>query len=144
MRMGADSGGRIGGEAGEDMTDEMLFDVPRVEPIPEPIPEPVKPKSQRERTPDEQSAIAAFTGVGFPAGSWDKRFIRNLREKETISEKEAPQLWRLFVRYRRQICCPEKHRLMTLAELLAAPDFRKVQAAENLKARIEEMRKAVG
>lgn len=52
------------------------------------------------------------------------------------SQNQASQLWRLFIRYRRQMDFPDKQRLLTVAEKLAAPDFRK-ERAKDLKSRDE-------
>lgn len=91
-------------------------------------------------------AIAALGCVTFPVGSWDKRFVRDIATSHGITEKQIPQLWRLFIRYRRQIDCPRKVELLDLAAKLSAPDLRKQQAMERAKAvaldSIEEMRKA--
>lgn len=67
--------------------------------------------------------------------------MRDLSSGETISEKQAPQLWRLFIRYRKQISFPDKQRLLQLAETLAAPDFRKVNKAANEQAKIDELKR---
>ena len=100
-----------------------------------------KPVSRRPMTADESLAYHAMCGhVRFPAASWDKRFFNQLREN-AISDKEAPQLWRLFIRYRRQIGYP---RLLKIAESLSAPDFRKQQKALSEQARIDEMKKKYG
>lgn len=93
-------------------------------------------------TPDEMQAIERMHVVTYPVASWDKRFMRSLSECETISEKEAAQLWRLFIRYRRQMNFPGQLELLRMAEGLAAPDFRKQQKAAEEQAKIEEMRKA--
>lgn len=89
----------------------------------------------RNRTPDEELAISQMKAVSFPVGSWDKRFFRALSSGTQITDKQAPQLWRLFIRYRRQMNFPAKERLLKLAEGLSAPDLRKEQA----KARAKEL-----
>lgn len=84
-------------------------------------------------------------GVTFTPASWDKRFaahLQNCLRVGTIGEKAKPQLWRIFTRYRRQTSGPRKAQLLGIAEQLAAPDFRKQQAALAEQARINEMRKA--
>lgn len=91
-------------------------------------------------TKDEATAVAALKVCTFPAASWDKRFVGDLTANE-LSDKQRPQVWRLFVRYRRQINCPDKARILALAEKLAAPDFRKQQAAEREQARINQLKK---
>lgn len=105
------------------------------------------------RTPtneDERTAVLALQHVGMPPASWDKRF-RNQLSELALSEKERPQVWRMFVRYRRQIHgqvingvslrgAPLQN-LLALAEKLAAPDFRKQQAAAAAQARIDELRR---
>lgn len=91
-------------------------------------------------TPDEVVVIAALRRVRYPAASWDKRFANQLSD-DGLTEKQRPQVWRLFIRYRRQINCPDKARILAMAEKLAAPDFRKQQAAEREQARINQLKK---
>ena len=83
-----------------------------------------------------------------PCGSWDKRFRRevlcNAEVSGKISDKAAAQLWRLVIRYRRQIVHPEKSVMMKIAEEKAAPDFRKQNAAANEQAKIDEMKRKYG
>lgn len=90
---------------------------------------------RRRMTEDELLAIAAMRGVTYPVASWDKRFMGALSSGETISQKESVQLWRLFIKYRRQTNFPDKPRLMQLASSLAAPDFRKIAAAKKVEAK---------
>lgn len=91
-------------------------------------------------TPDEMQAIERMHCVTYPVASWDKRFMRNLSGCETISEKESAQLWRLFIKYRRQMAFPDKSRLLALAETLAAPDLRKLEAARRAQAEIDHLK----
>lgn len=91
-------------------------------------------------TPDEMQAIERMHSVTFPVASWDKRFFRSLSSCETISEKESAQLWRIFIKYRRQMGFPDKARLLQLAESLAAPDLRKVAAAQRAQAEIDALK----
>lgn len=95
---------------------------------------------RRIMSPDELQAVEQMHGVTYPVASWDKRFMRSLSGMETISEKESAQLWRLFIKYRRQISFADKQRLMNLATSLAAPDLRKVEAARREQARIDELK----
>lgn len=76
--------------------------------------------------------------VTFPVASWDKRFYRSLSSGELITENESAQLWRLFIKYRKQMSFPDKARLLAVAEKLAAPDFRKLEADRREQTRIEE------
>lgn len=80
-------------------------------------------------TPEESEAVRCLGQVRFPTASWDKRFAHSLSGKTTITDKEAPQVWRLLQRYRRQWSSPMKAELLALATERAAPDFRKQQAA---------------
>ena len=91
-------------------------------------------------TDDERIAVEALARVSYPPASWDKRFSRQL-SPEGLTDKERPQVWRLFIRYRRQISHPRRAELLRKAESLAAPDFRKQQAAANEQARIDELRR---
>lgn len=91
-------------------------------------------------TPDEMQAVERMNVVTYPVASWDKRFMRSLSEAETISDKESAQLWRLFIKYRRQMSFPDKARLLEIARRLAAPDFRKLAAAQREQARIDELK----
>lgn len=102
-----------------------------------------KPVPKRPLTDDERAAIKAIQHVGMPAGCWDKRFRRDVLdvalETGKIGEKSVAQLWRLFIRYRRQIPAELKARLMRIAESYSAPDFRKLQAAANAQAKIDAL-----
>lgn len=111
-----------------------------------------KPIDRRLTTPDERNVILAMRRtVTFPVASWDKRFFHHLLEMEDrgtesihfrITDKEAPQLWRLAVRYRRQWCrTADDTRLLRVAESLAAPNFRKQQRAAREQERIDEMKR---
>lgn len=107
----------------------------------------MKPSPKRPLTLDELSAIEALGSVRFPVASWDKRFYRDAlchaQHTGEIGEKSAPQLWRIFIRYRRQLALSptDRHRLLKVAEALSAPDFRKVNAAASEQARIDEMKR---
>ena len=92
-------------------------------------------------TSDELQAVEQMKCVTFPCGCWDKRFYRDcLSCQSAISEKAAAQLWRLFIRYRRQMSFPDKGRLLGLAEKLSAPDFRKLAKMEREQAEINAMK----
>ena len=91
-------------------------------------------------TPDELQAIERMHGVTYPVASFDKRFMRMLSGCETISEKEAAQLWRILIKYRRQMSFPGKAELLRMAEGLAAPNFRKQQAAARAQAEIDALK----
>lgn len=97
-------------------------------------------KERRPRTPEEIKAIELMARVSYPCASWDKRFMRHLSEIDGITEKEAPQLWRLFVKYRRQINLSDRGDLLTYANIQAAPDLRKIEAARKEQARIDELK----
>lgn len=79
-------------------------------------------------TPSEVEMVNCLQRVTYPAASWDKRFTRSMAGASGITEKESPQVWRLFKKYRRQISTPYKGVLLQMAEELAAPDFRKKSA----------------
>ena len=89
-------------------------------------------------TVDELEAVNSLQHVSYPVASWDKRFARSLSGMTTISEKEVPQVWRLFRRYRRQFSCPNKERLLLVAERLSAPDFRKQRAESSRLAELQD------
>ena len=95
---------------------------------------------RRLMTPDEMQAVERMACVTYPVGSWDKRFMRNL-SGEMITDKESAQLWRLFIKYRRQMSFPDKDRLLLVAERLAAPDFRKLEAQRRAQERIDETKR---
>ena len=107
-----------------------------------------KPSPKRPITNNELAAIHALDGVGMLPASWDKRFRRevlcNAEVSGEISEKAAAQLWRLFIRYRRQISASVRAELMRIAKEKAAPDFRKQNAAANEQARIDELKRKYG
>jgi hypothetical protein len=92
---------------------------------------------RRLMTPDEMQIVKRMHCVTFQVASWDKRFFRSVSSGEMISEKEAAQLWRIFIRYRRQMNFPDKARLLQVAEKLSAPDLRKLEAARRDQARID-------
>lgn len=98
-------------------------------------------------TYNERQAIESLRGVTFTPASWDKRFARDVLfpalETGMLGEKSVPQLWRLFIRYRRQVRCSsyDRARLMAVAEKWAAPDFRKVNAAAREQAEIDALKK---
>lgn len=100
-----------------------------------------KPAERRELTADEMAAAKCLQGVSMAVASWDKRFYRNCSplwlQGSGITDKEAPQLWRLFIRYRRQFNHPDKARLLALAETLSAPDLRKQAATDRERQEIE-------
>lgn len=97
-------------------------------------------------TDNERAAIIALRRVTFPVASWDKRFARDVLfpalDAGMLGEKSVPQLWRLFIRYRRQLNLThaEYVRLMELAEKWSAPDFRKQQAAAKEQAEIDALK----
>jgi hypothetical protein len=91
-------------------------------------------------TADEAAAIECLGQVTFPIASWDKRFARSLSASVGLTDREAPQLWRLLIRYRRQWRHPERTALLALAEQRTAPDLRKLAAAERDQARINSLR----
>lgn len=101
-------------------------------------------------TPDEMTAVVAIQGVRMLPASWEKRF-RNQLSPYALSEKERPQVWRLFKKYRRQIHGQVVNgnemrgatwkNLLDMAERLAAPCYRKAQKDENEKRKLEEYRK---
>lgn len=69
-----------------------------------------KPVPKRPLSADETLAIRAIQRfVTFTPASWDKRFTREVlcpsleQQPPQLSEKAIAQLWRLFLRYRRQI-----------------------------------------
>ena len=98
-------------------------------------------------TDNERAAIEAMRGVRFLPASFEKRFARDVLfpalETRMLGEKSVPQLWRLFIRYRRQLTCSaqEKARLLALAEKWSAPDFRKQQAAARAQERIDALKR---
>lgn len=91
-------------------------------------------------SPDEMQAVKQMAGVTYPVASWDKRFMRSVSSGETITDKESAQLWRIFLRYRRQMSFPDKARLLQLAETLSAPDFRKVESSRRKQAEIDALK----
>lgn len=96
---------------------------------------------KRPLTTDEAEAIRMLRPVSFPVGSWDKRFAHGVLNfalsTGEIGEASVPQLWRIFIRYRRQTSGPRKAILLANAENLSAPDFRKQQAAARAQARVD-------
>lgn len=76
-----------------------------------------------------------------PVGCWDKRFRRDVLfpalDSGELGDKAAPQLWRILIRYRRQVDHPRRAELLRYALDHAAPDFRKQQAALRVQAEID-------
>ena len=107
-----------------------------------------KPVFKHPLTDNEREAIKCLEHVGMPCGCWDKRFRRDVLspalQTGVLGEKSVPQLWRLFMRYRRQINHPRKSELLKLAEKWSAPDFRKINAAAREQARIDELKEKFG
>jgi hypothetical protein len=77
---------------------------------------------KREMTAEERLVIPwLWSQVNYSVGSWDKRFAREIQYALTdglITEGQSGQVWRLFWRYRRQIVCADKERLLEMAEKL--------------------------
>lgn len=96
------------------------------------------PPVRRALTTDEMTAVKCLKGVTTPPACWDKRFIRDVGVGDTITDKEAAQVWRLFHKYRRQITCAGKQRLLEVAAACAAPDLRKLAAAERERQMVQE------
>ena len=95
---------------------------------------------RRACSADEAAAIECLGQVTFPTASWDKRFARGLCAGAGLTDREAPQLWRLLIRYRRQWHHADRTRLLALAEQRTAPDLRKLAAANRDQARINSLR----
>lgn len=100
-------------------------------------------------TPEEKTAVLALQVVRMMPASWEKRF-RSQLNPEQLSEKERPQVWRLFKKYRRQIHGREVNgqtllgapwqNLLDMADRLSAPDYRKMNAAQIEQSRIDQLR----
>lgn len=103
-----------------------------------------KPVLRVPMNEDEKIARDCLKGVRMLPASFEKRFRNYIVEMDTISEREAPQLWRLLIRYRRQWDHPDKQRLLIVAEKLCAPEFRKQNAAIEAQRRIDEMKEKWG
>lgn len=103
-------------------------------------------------TANEKQAVTMLKGCRFAPATWDKRFVGQL-DAEALTVKERPQVWRLFIRYRRQIqpMIVGSHKraerqqqiarfqaLLHEAAMLAAPDLRRVAAANRLTAKNAE------
>lgn len=114
----------------------------------------MNPSTHRDMTDDERSAAAMLKGVSFPMLSYDNRMGKSFWQRvdagsPKITERETPQLWRIFHRYRRQIHShpggwQEFKRLVNYARDHSAPQFnrltkqeRKVQAD---KAELERLK----
>jgi len=78
---------------------------------------------KREMTADERLVVPLLATVRYAPATWDKRFAREIQyalKEGLITEGQSGQVWRLFWRYRRQMVCAEKARLLEMAERLAA------------------------
>lgn len=87
-----------------------------------PVPKEAKAKPiKREMTADERVVVPLLATVRYAPATWDKRFAREIQyalKEGLITEGQSGQVWRLFWRYRRQIVCPDKERLLEMAEKL--------------------------
>lgn len=93
-------------------------------------------------TEEEITAATMLRGVTYPTASWDKRFAATIQihlamTPPMIGEKMVPQLWRLLLRYRRQIRHPEREKYIKLARERSAPDFRNPGYREANRKRME-------
>lgn len=107
---------------------------------------------KRPMTPEEIEAIGFLKGVTYPTASFDKRFAATLHRYAAmtppmIGEKMAPQMWRLFIRYRRQYREKDpsgvrRIPLFRIAEQLTAPEFRsrKYKVAVDYEARLKKLK----
>lgn len=117
-----------------------------------------------ERTPcdiDEAIAVEALRLCRLMPCSFEKRFVKRLVGTHGLTERERPQLWRIFRKYRRQIhgrvvniyrhgsqtpfasftlTGDKWNELQEKAFLLAAPDLRKVQMEARERAQLAEMK----
>ena len=94
-------------------------------------------------TEQEKQAVQYLKRCRFAPAGWDKRFVRQL-QADGLTENERSQVWRLFIRYRRQIeremrkhcLTPNQFNeaierfdtLMHYSAIHAAPDFRRLAA----------------
>ena len=102
------------------------------------------PVVRRDMTEEEAAAVDCLKKqVKTPPACWDKRFIRDVGLDGKITVKEAPQVWRLFHKYRRQITHPDKTWLLQMAANRAAPDLRKVAAQERERQRVQAHNAAI-
>jgi len=78
-------------------------------------------KPHRLMSPDEMLAVDNMRFVRYLPASFEKRFMRNISNGDVITDKQAPHLWRLFFRYRKQVPnFPDKQRLLQFAAIEAA------------------------
>ena len=106
-----------------------------------------KPSPKRPMTVEEIEATKLLAGVTYPIASWDKRFGGHLQwaiqqTPPMISERAVAQLWRMVLRYRRQLPTQIRVKYVRIAEGLAAPDLRshKYRAEREYQARLEKIR----
>lgn len=107
-----------------------------------------KPSPKRPMTVEEIEATKLLAGVTYPIASWDKRFGGHLQwaiqqEPPMISERAVAQLWRMVLRYRRQLPTQIRVKYVHIAEGLAAPDLRSKQyrVEREYQARIDQMKR---
>lgn len=89
------------------------------------------PKVKREMTAEERVVVPLLATVRYAPATWDKRFAREIQyalKDGLITEGQSGQVWRLFWRYRRQIVCADKERLLEMAERLKTPELREVRS----------------
>ena len=86
---------------------------------------------KRQMTADERVVVPLLAMVRYAPATWDKRFAREIQyalKDGLITEGQSGQVWRLFWRYRRQIVCADKERLLEMAERLKTPELREVRS----------------
>ena len=67
----------------------------------------------------------------------------HVKWKPMITERMAPQLWRILRRYRRQLKHPERVKYIRMAEKLMVPDYRtyEYRKAQEARYKIEAMKR---
>lgn len=110
---------------------------------------------------DEAIAVEALRLCRLMPCSFEKRFVKRIVSAPGLTDRERPQVWRIFRKYRRQIhgrvvsiyrhgsqipfasftlTGDKWNELQEKAFLLAAPDLRKVAQQARETARLAEMK----
>lgn len=107
------------------------------------------PVQYRPMTPSENEAAFCLACVRTNPYTFDRRFTTGIvsRWKSTtptkpaqITENESAQLWRLFLKYRRQISHRNKANLLLTAEANAAEDLKRQSRMVQEQQQIQKMR----
>lgn len=74
-------------------------------------------------TPQQAEALKALGRCRFGAGSYDKRFVRDLQDAPELTQRQGEELARLVYRYRKQLGLTNDAAIRWKADLLDNPHW---------------------